>query len=429
MRLFYPGLNDIRNYRIPSLLTTSKGTVIAGADARVVTSSDNPNEIHIVVRRSEDSGETFSKPILVVKYPGEGLDGASALDSCLLEDKKHHRIWLLLTHTPGGVGLFNSQAGTGFDNGRKILQKENGNYYFLDKSKLVCAEDGSELDAPNESGYFENGSDIYSKRKNPEELKEYPTSFLQLVYSEDEGETWSEPEDLNEQVKEEWMTFIGAGPGRGIQLEQGNHCNRLIFPIYIGNEYGLLSSSLIYSDDFGATWTRGVSPNDGRKIDNKLIDCKLKSNPDYCLTESQLVSLSDGRIKWYLRNHLPNKCYVSAESNDGGETFSNLKLEKKLVDPISQASVISFESHGKKGLMFSNAFDPEIRQNGTVRISWDDGESWSESFGIHPEGFGYSCLTQLTEDTFGILYENIVDHNQWIDMELEFKRFTLDDFK
>lgn len=81
-----------------------------------------------------------------------------------------------------------------------------------------------------------------------------------VTYSDDDGQTWSKPENINHQVKEEWMRFIGTGPGVGIQLKNG----RLVFPIYYTNAHGKQNSAVIYSDDNGKNWTRGESPNDGR---------------------------------------------------------------------------------------------------------------------------------------------------------------------
>ena len=36
--IFYPNLANSKAYRIPSMITTNKGTVIAGIDARIVGS-------------------------------------------------------------------------------------------------------------------------------------------------------------------------------------------------------------------------------------------------------------------------------------------------------------------------------------------------------------------------------------------------------
>lgn len=39
-------------------------------------------------------------------------------------------------------------------------------------------------------------------------------------YSDDDGKTWSEPQNITPMAKESWMTFFGTGPGRGLQLTE-----------------------------------------------------------------------------------------------------------------------------------------------------------------------------------------------------------------
>ena len=78
-------------------------------------------------------------------------------------------------------------------------------------------------------------------------------------------------------VKEEWMRFIGSGPGCGIQLKHGDKAGRLVFPIYFSNEAGHISCSCMYSDNHGASWQRGESPNDGRELDGEVLSAKTIS--------------------------------------------------------------------------------------------------------------------------------------------------------
>lgn len=66
-------------------------------------------------------------------------------------------------------------------------------------------------------------------------LKSFGTSYLSLIYSDDDGVTWSDPVDLNKEVKSDWMKFLGTGPGRGIQIKNGQHAGRLVFPVYLTN--------------------------------------------------------------------------------------------------------------------------------------------------------------------------------------------------
>ena len=58
--------------RIPSILTTSKGTLIAFGEARMYSCSDN-TQIDIVYKRSVDNGQTWSN--LQILYRGNSTNG------------------------------------------------------------------------------------------------------------------------------------------------------------------------------------------------------------------------------------------------------------------------------------------------------------------------------------------------------------------
>ena len=109
--VFSVGMDGVAYYRIPSLICTQKGTLIAAADARLYSVEDNPNKIDKVVRLSLDNGDTWSKADTIVAYSGE----SAAIDPAMVEDAVSGKVWMLYTHTPEGVGLFSAQAGTGFD--------------------------------------------------------------------------------------------------------------------------------------------------------------------------------------------------------------------------------------------------------------------------------------------------------------------------
>jgi sialidase-1 len=434
--IFYPNYAGSRAYRIPSMITTSKGTVIAGIDARIVDQRDNPNQINISIRRSEDHGATWNPIQQLVAYAGQGLDGAAAIDSCLLEDEVTGTIFMIYCHTPGGVGLRNSEPGVGFDSdGQKMLYDKEGNQFRL-------AEDRKVYDSVNrltkyivdKEGYvFEDGApkgNIYYKRGTDENesLLEARTSFLQIIQSEDDGLTWSEPRELNPLIKEEWMGFIGSGPGRGIQLKHGDKARRLVFPIYFSNEMGHLSCACIYSDDHGKTWHRGASPNDGRELDGKVLSARTMDEKKQYLTESQVIELPNGELRYYLRNHYNLKRTAVTTSMDGGETWSDVIFDMALIDPTCQSSVLRYpdQGDGKVRVLFSNPADETKRVKGTVRLSEDGGKTWPYNKVIEEGCFDYSCLTVLENGKIGILYEHIFDESDLNNMDIRFGTFTLD---
>ncbi|MBS4202215.1 exo-alpha-sialidase [Bacillus sp. FJAT-49732] len=434
--IYYPGFAGSKAYRIPSMITTTKGTVIAGIDARIVDQTDNPNKIDMTIRRSEDNGKTWGPVQKLVAYAGEGLDGAAAIDSSLLQDEITGTIFMLFMHTPGGIGLWASEAGMGFDSEgrRKLFDQEGSVYILLDNGKVLDSEQNETDYTVDEKGYvFQSGEArgniFFKKGVDPNEsLLEARTSFLQIIQSDDDGLTWSKPRELNPMVKEEWMRFIGSGPGCGIQLKHGEKAGRLVFPIYFSNEAGKLSCACMYSDDHGATWKRGESPNDGRELDGEILSAKTISEEKQYLTESQVIELPTGELRYYLRNHYGLQRTAVTTSADGGETWGEVTFDETLIDPICQSSVVLYPDlgDGKVRVLFANPADEKTRVKGTVRLSEDGGKTWPYSKVIEDGYFGYSCLTVLKNGEIGILYERVIDYSDWNSMDIQFGTFTLD---
>ncbi|MBS4206032.1 sialidase family protein [Lederbergia citrea] len=434
--IFYPNYAASKAYRIPSMITTRKGTIIAGIDARIVDQTDNPNKIDMTIRRSEDNGKTWGEAQKLVAYAGEGLDGAAAIDSALLEDEETGTIFMLYMHTPGGIGLLASEPGVGFDvDGRRNLFDKDGNVYILaEDGQVYDSKGGKTAYTVNDKGYvFKDGEtlgNIYFKKDvDPNEsLLEARTSFLQIIQSDDDGLTWSKPRELNPLVKEEWMRFIGSGPGCGIQMKHGDKAGRLIFPIYFSNEAGHLSCACMYSDDHGETWHRGESPNDGRELDGETLSAKSISNVKQYLTESQVIELPTGELRYYLRNHYGLQRTAVTTSSDGGETWGEVTFDETLIDPICQSSVVLYPDlgDGKVRVLFSNPADEKIRVKGTVRLSEDGGKTWPYSKVIDDGFYGYSCLTVLKNGEIGVLYERVYDYDDWNQLDIRFGTFTLE---
>ncbi|MHC5269929.1 sialidase family protein [Enterococcus sp. LJL98] len=422
--LFTPGDHDSHAFRIPALLHTKKGTLIAAADARIASQRDNPNEIKNVIRRSFDEGNTWSACQTTVEFLGDtGLNGPAAIDCSLLQDQATERIWLLYSHSPGGVGAFSSWVGRGFDEqGRRILYNRHYYPYLLAKDGRVYTKDEEALTdyRVDQTGRVFKGAvalgTIYEKfdELKEQQLYEAPTSYLQIIYSDDEGSTWSKPIDLNLQVKEEWMSFIGTGPGIGIQLQKGAHQGRLVFPIYFMNASGFFSCSVIYSDDHGQTWQRGQSPNDNRPISLTQTTAETLGHAlkKYELTESQVVEQLDGSVAIYMRNHYGKGCLAKAVSQDGAFSWGEITFEETLINPVCQFSLL----HAIQGLdesvwVYLGPNDKKERKNGVLRVSLDAGKTWTYEQVIEEQSFIYSSMAALNDGKIGLLYESQYDED------------------
>lgn len=105
--------------------------------------------------------------------------------------------------------------------------------------------------------------------------------------------------------------------------------------------------------------------------------------------------------------HKGKNRYV-AMSKDGGETWGSFKPDPTLAGRPCHSGLLRYSyqtSTTKSRLIFSNNFDLQHRANGTVRISYDNGETWGVTKTVVPGYFGYSQLTRLQNGNIGMIYE------------------------
>ena len=422
--IFGPGTGGPSDYyRIPSMITTRSGVVVACADARFFTGADNPNRIDKVVRRSFDSGETWEDYMTVVEEFGtEKMLSSAAIDPILTYNEETNRIFMHYCHTPAGVGILNCDSTIGEDaKGNKIITKGRKKYILRDGR--LFTKNGKETEfTVTENGEVSDGKTSYGSIFTGGSFTEAHTASLMMCYSDDDGLTWSKPVSLNAQVKKKFMSFIGPGPGAGITVKHGKYKGRIIVPIYYGvRKFPLgLSCCVIYSDDNGASWTLGETPNNTRKIFGFKANHHLIIEHNM-LTESQVIEQSDGTLKYFMRNHDPKRCVATAYSKNGGASWENFSHDENLPQPICQNSVIKIENADKPYVVFLNAADKKERKNGVVRLSEDDGETFPYSRVLKEDSFVYSSMTLLPDGNIGVLFEPDLEcQNIW------FTKFSLD---
>ncbi|HSI77559.1 MAG TPA: sialidase family protein [Lunatimonas sp.] len=95
LELFTKNTHGYHTFRIPSLIVSTKGTVLAFAEGRKESSSDT-GDIDLVMRRSEDGGKTWST-LSVIWDDGENVCG----NPTPVVDETTGTIWLLLTWNRG----------------------------------------------------------------------------------------------------------------------------------------------------------------------------------------------------------------------------------------------------------------------------------------------------------------------------------------
>jgi sialidase-1 len=325
--LFVAGTGDYHTYRIPSIIATPKGTVLAFCEGRKKNAADS-GDIDLLVRRSTDGGKTWG-PQEVVWDDGANVCG----NPTPVVDADSGTIFLLLNWNRGE------------DTEQEIV---------TGKSK--------------------------------------DTRRVFLSRSTDDGVTWSKPTDLTAAVKRpEWRTYAN-GPGNGIQLTRGPHRGRLVIP---ANHTGpgatspaMSHSHVFYSDDHGATWHLGGEAEEGTN-------------------ESTVAELADGSLLLNMRSYLGKNRRSVATSKDGGETWSAVRSDSALIEPVCQGSLIRFSwpvGGQPSRLLFSNPASKK-REKLTVRLSSDEGATWSASRQLVAGPAAYSSLVALPGGDVGCLYE------------------------
>ena len=325
--VFISGKDGYDTYRIPAIVVTVKGTILAFCEGRKDEGGDSGN-IDILLKRSFDNGKTWTRQ---QKIWDDSVNTCG--NPCPIVDRQTGTIHLLMTWNRGD------------DKEHEIIKQIS-----IDTRRVfICS-------------------------------------------SNNDGKTWEEPKEITNNVKKSNWTWYATGPGAGIQIERGEHAGRLVAPCdHIEAETRDYYSHIIYSDDHGQTWKLGGS------------------TPQPQVNECQVVEISQNRLMLNMRNYdrrFHNR--QIALSADGGTTWSDQKFDIDLIEPICQASLRAALWNGdgtRKYLFFSNPADSTERINMTLKLSLDEGISWSNSKVLHSGPSAYSDLVIIESNKVGCLFE------------------------
>lgn len=428
--LFDSGYANSRSYRIPSLLRTARGTLIAGADQRTVVANDAPNHINFVIRRSFDNGHTWQPMQTVIAMPDEdGRLGASAIDSCPIADPlgKRERITVLIDLNPGGIGLTNCATGFGVDEKGhiKLVDKNGGIYTASMNDEPAIDSEGKSTPWIVEANGNIRDTRAGNANNNPQcstwNIWRYPqtadphqpcfampTTYIAEIHSDDDGETWSSPQLIDHMVKEPWMQFAGVCPGNGIVLRHNQqHNGRLLIPFYCsGESRSHYSSGALISDDDGLTWRRGRMINEGRVINGKKVNPRTMHDDDATSSETVFVERKNGDVVAFFRNQHHSGKVGKAISHDGGETWDELTFDPALPEIFSQPNATPVSVSDPNRIAFINASQMmPYRGRGVIHLSDDGGETWQYSRCINPFHHVYQCMTLDGNHNLHLMWE------------------------
>ena len=347
--------DGVHTSRIPALVATPKGTLLCVYDLRRRKRRDLQEDIDIGLNRSTDGGQTW-EPVRTIMDMGEygGLpqnkNGCS--DPGIVVDRNTGEIFCAAVWMWGKLGK----------------HQWNG--------------DGSE---PG----FEIGKSA---------------QFL-MVRSQDDGLTWSKPENMTRKLKKPEWILLAPAPQTGITLRDGS----LVMLGEGRDEKDRMFSTLIVSRDHGATWTVGSTSASGNG-------------------ECQAVQLDDGSILLNARTARPTKFRSVWVTNDLGRTWQPHKTHRKsLIEPNCNGSLLRFDyqagGKSKHVLLFANPHSQTGRDHHSIQVSFDDGNTWPREYRLlldEGRGNGYPSMTRIDERHIGIVYEGSQAH-------LVFEKISLDE--
>ncbi len=252
--VFPAGMQGISLYRIPGIVVTSKGTVLAYCEARRDSKSDW-GEIEVHLRRSSDGGKTWDAPQHIA-HRADRIEGNP--------------------RKPNG-----GEHEQTVNNPVAIVDRVTGNIEFL---------------------YCVNYARCFSMRSSDDGLTwsapvEITASFEAF------------------RSKYPWKV-IATGPGHGIQLKSGRLVVPVWLAYGKTGDHAPSASATIYSDDHGKSWKPGeiAVPDEGDFGDpNETMIAELSDSRVMLVTRSvskanrKLITLSnDGATGWSVRYSMSN---------------------------------------------------------------------------------------------------------------------------
>lgn len=326
--VFEKGDNGVHTYRIPSMVQTNAGTILAFAEARKNSSKDT-GDIDLVLRRSSDGGRTWGE-IITVWDDAENVCGNPTP---------------VVDRTTGRILLFST---------------------------------------------WNNGLDV---EKDIRIRASIDTRRVFVLYSDDDGLTWTDAREITSDVKLPEWTWYATGPCHAIQLTKGKYKGRIVVPCNHDIFGERTHSHVFYTDDAGESFHLGGC----LEVGNESTVAELKNG-------DLLLNMRGSKTKTRVEK---GAARFAAVSHDGGKTFEDPYNEYGLIEPVCNASIINYYRNGRttSTLLFSNPEHKTKRKNMSVRQSDDSGRTWRTVCRLSDCPAAYSDLLVLDNRDVAILYE------------------------
>lgn len=306
-------------FRIPSLVTTNEGTLLAIGDGRLNSGADVPARIDFYIKRSTDNGTTWGESIIISNTMYGG-------DACTVVDKTTGRIFLFYAYSQY-KNIFGSDGNPDSENCMR------SRYIYSDDDGLTWSEPvdlTADLYKSGDNSYWASGGTGIQLRNGnlviPIAIVRSGVIYGGLLYSDDHGETWKRSE-TNSFDKFDENTIVELNDGR-IMVNARNH-------------YGTTTRLITYTSDLGTTW-------EPYTFDDTLIDPICQGHI------TRYTSTLDGFDKNRLLFSNPGNTSSRVDgtlriSYDEGKTWAFSKLYQS---GDSNYSCISILPDGKIGVFY-----------------------------------------------------------------------------
>ena len=363
---------DQQFYRLPSLLVTSRGTVLAAGQKRLGGRGDFAPS-GWVLRRSCDGGRTFESEQILFER-----SGYCTFNGNLIEDR---------------------QTGTLFACFIAFPQAEHARWF----TKTWIPQGGG-----------------FSIVKSTDDGRTWSAPIAVVPKPNAAG----------------WLGGGAFNNNHGVQLQRGPHAGRLVIGARVfktGVYENRAKGGLIFSDDHGKTWQVGGVPfrdygdingemTVGETADGEVyVNCRngvgkllakagqagAAPSPRPSPRSTGAKELSADREVTLPQGLVPQR-RLYARSRDGGESFYEEGCHAELFDGPCNAgqATCSWADDGSRGVLLFTAPVNRQRTHLTGYLSRDGGRTWTVGNVISQKFGGYSDVAVLPDKTILTLYES-----------------------